>query len=160
MKRDMRGFSLIEIIAVMVILGILASLGGIGLSRSVSMFNFTRENDAMAQKAQIALNRILIEFTYFDTTAAAGFSFSENTYQYPVNIGGTKETNTFRYDPDARQLLWNGVVLCDNVSAFSMTPEPATLPDMKSISVVLSLTGQNSVTQTFNSYVAIKNLGS
>jgi len=167
--KNKTGFSLVEMLCVLVLFGIISSAVTIGFSKSISQFNFTRENDAMSQKAQVALNRILMEFTYLDPGAAAStLDFSGNSYKYPTSCFGTSEINSFVYDPSAKQLLWNhnqdknSYVLCDNVSGFSMslTPAGATPSTLKQVTVTISLTGSNNVTQQFVTQVAIKNLGS
>ena len=56
-----QGFTLIEIVAALVLLGILTSVAGFGLVRVVDGYVFSRENTEMTQKAQLALARMTRE---------------------------------------------------------------------------------------------------
>lgn len=150
------GFSLIEIICVLIILGIIAAAATIGISRTVQQYSFTRENDAMAQKAQVALNRILVEFTNVDTSLVpSSLVFSGGSYQYPANFSGVSEINTLTFDLASKSLLWKGSILCDNVSAFSM-PKIIQSGNVVGVTVVMTLSGNNNVAQVFNSQVMFK----
>jgi len=160
MKKN--GFSLVEVICVLILLGIMASIATIGISRTVSQFNFTRERDALTQKAQIALNRWLIEFTYFDTAGTAGTfdivtTSNVTTYYYPANYAGTTQRNNFSYDSNADQLYWNGNLLCDGVASFSVTPNPspATAATLKYLTISMQI---KDVSSPLSSTIAIKNL--
>lgn len=59
--RSQKGFTLIEIIAVLVLVGMMAAFVGIGLVQGVQGYVFARENAVTTQKAQAALTRMARE---------------------------------------------------------------------------------------------------
>jgi len=70
MMRKDNGFTLIEVIASMIIVGILASIAGMGIVTGIRAYLQTKENAHMAQKAQVAMVRIqreLMELTAIET---------------------------------------------------------------------------------------------
>ncbi len=72
-RQKSRGFTLIEIIAVLVILGIMASLGGFAIVQVVNGYMFSRDNAELSQKAEMAMSRItreITEMTGFTSTAS------------------------------------------------------------------------------------------
>ena len=74
---QIRGFTLIELIASLVLLGLLTSIFGMGLVAAMKSHEFSRANVQMAQKGQLAMARItweLMELTSIEAIAdtAAG----------------------------------------------------------------------------------------
>jgi prepilin-type N-terminal cleavage/methylation domain-containing protein len=61
------GFTLIEIMVTLVIVGILATVAGTALVAGINGYMSARENDAMAQKSQLAMARLSRELTEFTT---------------------------------------------------------------------------------------------
>jgi prepilin-type N-terminal cleavage/methylation domain-containing protein len=62
-KINANGFSLIEVIAVLVIMGILAVGLSVGLIKGVEQYLFANEANSISQKAQLAMARIKKELT-------------------------------------------------------------------------------------------------
>lgn len=60
---DRQGFTLIEIIAVLVILSIVAIFSGNTILHGMQGYIFARNTDAVSQKAQLAMARIKLELT-------------------------------------------------------------------------------------------------
>lgn len=56
--RSQKGFTLIEIIVTLVLVGILAALGGFGIVQAVKGYITVKENSVITQKAQLAMSRI------------------------------------------------------------------------------------------------------
>jgi prepilin-type N-terminal cleavage/methylation domain-containing protein len=78
------GFTLIEVIASLVIMGIVAVIAAMGLVRGVQAYVTTRTSSDTIQRAEYALNRMKLEFMNMDSVTAAGadtISFtSDGTY--------------------------------------------------------------------------------
>jgi len=57
------GFTLVEMIAVLVLTGIIAAVLGLSIAQGVKSYVFVKENISVSQKAQLALSRIEKELT-------------------------------------------------------------------------------------------------
>ena len=60
--RNKAGFTLIEIMVSLVLVGLIASIAGTSVVMGTRGYLFARENDAITQKAQLALGRLNREF--------------------------------------------------------------------------------------------------
>jgi len=123
MQRDSRGFTLIEIIAVLVLVGILGAGGAYAISKAAEAYVFTRDNASMAQKIQAAITRMAVDFTYLDTAATAAqssdgvsFTYVGDYPYYPQAIGDAPVTETHTITQTGTELLYDGDVLLDNVA--------------------------------------------
>lgn len=78
-----RGFTLIEVIVVLVLLGIVAIAFGNIIISSMQGYIFARNTDQLSQKAQLAMARIKIELT--DVTAVSYAAADRIDYTSPRN---------------------------------------------------------------------------
>jgi prepilin-type N-terminal cleavage/methylation domain-containing protein len=92
------GFTLIEVIASLVVMGIVAAVAGMGLVRGIQAYTITRTSTEAVQRAEYAVNRIKQELMNMDTVTAAGpdtITFTSNfTTDYPGRNDGTAYTFT------------------------------------------------------------------
>jgi prepilin-type N-terminal cleavage/methylation domain-containing protein len=88
-KRHPVGFTLIEIVAALVLLGLLGLFTTQLLSTVVRGFVLARSSDAVVQKAQIALQRMTSDFSYLTLVTSS----SQNSITYTANFNGS-ETHT------------------------------------------------------------------
>jgi len=58
LKRNNRGFTLIEVIASLVLVGILAAVAGMGMIQATNAFIFTKESIMLGQKGDLAMSRL------------------------------------------------------------------------------------------------------
>lgn len=158
-----KGFTLIEIIVSLVILGILGTLTILGAVRVVESFVFTRMNAETAQKGHIAMNRLTKEFTNIVSVNSAdstSIDFTSRSY-----LDGTTQTGR-SVSLVGTILVLDGNVLTDDVSGFSMEylatfdgAESSTWSGSRRIIIfTLSLVGANNIVSTFTSRVAPRNL--
>ncbi len=117
--QSQRGFTLIEIIVVMIVLGIMALMGSFGLGRAIEGYNLARENSEVSQKAQIALDRLVVELSHIPfNTVTARYNISAGTagsLTYTANFGGADEIHTFTQA--GNQVLLDNLPLTDLVTA-------------------------------------------
>ena len=69
--RNKAGFTLIEIMVSLVLVGLIAAISGTAVITATRSYLFAKENDAITQKAQLALNRLNREFIELSDIKAA-----------------------------------------------------------------------------------------
>ncbi|MBI4763268.1 MAG: type II secretion system protein [Deltaproteobacteria bacterium] len=167
---DQRGFTMIELIVVMVILGILLTAGFFGLKQAIDGYNLAQANSMSTQKAQNALDRITIELSrivYNSSLARYAISAGSGTsITYTANFGGSDETHTIdlnlnliRLDTDDTKPIIDGVAA--NGLQFSYAdgngnPVGATSPDMRLVGIALTVQVIAGVTRTYNTRVTLQ----
>ena len=115
------GFTLLEIVVSMIILGIMVIIAGLGIVTGTKGYLFTRENAHMAQKAQLAMarmNRELTELMHVTSTTPSSIVYERPGGQYSIaKVGDVikiREGSASLPDED------NGDILIDNVDSFSL----------------------------------------
>ena len=116
-----KGFTLIEIIVTLVLLGILATVAGFGIVEVARGYATARENERMAQSARIALLRISRELIELESVNGAGASeiAVSNADGNQVAIGLSGTTILIDDDTDAD----GGEILIDRVASFQLDYE-------------------------------------
>lgn len=95
------GFTLIEMIASLAIVGILAAIAGIGLVQITEGYLLTQAAAESTQKAQLAMSRMIKEFNY--TTDVSGGSNNSITFD---SFHADEAVDTIR----SFSISWNGTV--------------------------------------------------
>jgi prepilin-type N-terminal cleavage/methylation domain-containing protein len=152
-----KGFTLIEIIAVLVLTGILATVAGMGIVKVSEGLVFAKQNASTTLKAQVALNRIEKEF-HIITGVTAGDAVSFTYTSNKENHLGEGHSLTF----SGGFIYLDGDKLIDNVASFTLSygndysSVSATSwgPGKKVIQVTFALTGAGGVNSTFTMRVA------
>jgi len=117
--RKQSGFTLIEVIVVLVLVSILAVIAGSGFIRGIEGYLFAKENVVISQKAQFAMARIRLEMHEIMSVESA-----EGTY---VTFTTPDGSSTIGLDGNAVKLaggdieLADGDILIDGVASFSLT---------------------------------------
>lgn len=99
------GFTLIELIAAIVLLGVLAATAGVGLVQAVEAFVSARAMTELTQEAQMAVTRISLELKSLDdivtgTTSGTQLTFTStrrgtaDTYRIALDGAGDRVTVT------------------------------------------------------------------
>jgi len=158
--RRQRGFTLIEIIAALILLGILAVTVFGFMGQAVRGFFIARDALAITQKAQIALNRMRIELTYLEKTPSP--TGTATSLSYTAIISGGTENNTIAYDAGGNRITWNTATLIDDVGGltFAYYDAPTSSPTSSYqsttnlIGITLIMLDADGNTATFTTRVA------
>jgi prepilin-type N-terminal cleavage/methylation domain-containing protein len=165
-KLSNKGFTLIELIASLVLAGILAAVAGMGIVQASKAFLFTRATTELGQKNELAMVRMrrsLINLT--DLTAATA-----DTITLKRMNSGNEITEQYQLTGTSLNLIVenNGIsrVLVDNVQDFSLSyrntnNDPWTMgdpvADLAHVGVDLTLAGGNGINVQFSDSVVPRN---
>ncbi len=118
--RNQRGFTLIELVVTLILVGIIGAFTGLFLSTGIQGFLTSKDISETALKAQIALDRISAELRFIETLPVAPVSNTSVTY-------------TSRDLPDQRSISFDSTskaisitvgnssnVLLNNVKSFNL----------------------------------------
>ncbi len=162
--KNNNGFSLIEIIMVLILLGIMGAMAGMGIATFAESFVFSRQAAEISGKAQLTMIRLSKEFTHIKTVAAA--SATSITYARSNDAGGTTNVTITWAGASGDDLTLNSDTLIDNVTSFSLAyldtyngaSNTTWSSDRRIIAVTLALTGPDSTNLTFSSRITPRNL--
>lgn len=119
LRKVSAGFTLLEVILVCVLLGILVLFSTRMFSNVIRGYVLARNSDAAVQKAQNAMQRMTLDFTYLKPNEATGTDHSltynmtlANTSQVTIQQSGNQITYSVSGSP---------YVLTDGVKAGSLT---------------------------------------
>lgn len=150
-----RGFSLIEIIAALVIMGALGALGTVTLVRMVESYQFAKDNAHLSQKAQVALTRISAELNHATEDVKINGDRIRYDAEYPDGSESTRNLigvqggqTVLRLSVDNNPLA-QGYILADNITGFEVSRSNSHLIDIE-----LRMEGENEVEQTFTTSIA------
>ena len=134
-----KGFTLLELIASLVLLGLLTSIFGMGLVAAMQSHEFNRNNVHLAQKSQTALRRIsreLMELTAIEAVSSGGDPFviyrrtdpsnAQTTVRYGLHFDSASNTLLLytALDPNITALdgttTGNGDILINRVGSFML----------------------------------------
>ena len=156
-----RGFTLIEIIASLVIVGLMATVAGFGIVQMAKAFVFAKDTTTLTQKNELAMTRLRMSLQNLTSIAEAesdtisiqrrnpeGELISES---FRLN-GQTLEVLNDSYDPD------NFYALADNVAGLSLTyldgrgdawSTDGDMGDLARILISMTMQGPEGTTVTF-----------
>lgn len=107
--KNRKGFTLIELIATLVLLGILAAVAGIGSIFLAEGYVFTKTNTETVQKAQLAVLRLTKEFTTLSEITPPLSPGANTEITFELYKGSpTPETHTVRVENGALVLVDGG----------------------------------------------------
>ena len=155
-----KGFTLIEMIAVLILVSILAVFVGMGIASIIDGFFLTKMNAENTQKGQVTLTRLVKEFTVL-TSVSSATTTSINFTSYKQGVSGTHVVSWVGND-----LSLDGDILTDNVSEFDLgyydsfdgAKQSTWSSSRKVIEITLKLKGANDVVSVFTDRVKPRNL--
>lgn len=153
-----QGFTLIEVIVVLVLVGILAAMAGIGLVAGVQGYLMASENAEISQKAQIAMTRLGREILQCSNCDAGNIPPGNlGTYTYKIMEDGSDEeiVRAVRFVGNRVELgksLDNTFVLVDQVQSCSLSRETD-----GTITITLVINHAQGGTQTFETKILPRN---
>jgi len=170
LSSNQHGFTLIEFIVVMIVLGILVLGGVFGLRQVVDGYGLARDNSVSTQKVQNALDRIVIELSHVTSNSnGTRYNITAGTpgsISYTANFGGANENHTIDQNGNLVRLDTNdGLVLTNQVTVNGLqfsymdgngNTVAATATNMRLIGIALTVQVTPSVTRTFNARVALQ----
>lgn len=116
MKQD--GFTLIEIIVSLVLVGIITAFAGMGLVQAVESYVFSRDTVALSEKAQLAMTRLVLELKFTESISTA----NANRMDYTSSRGDGTSTYSLRRNPNNNRILvresTTNHILIDNLGTY------------------------------------------
>jgi len=146
-----RGFTLIEVIVSLVLVGIIGAIAGILLVQISKGFVFSKKTAATAQKGQITISRLVKEFSAI-TSISSGTATSI-TFTRDLGV-----THTISWAGTNNPLLIATDIVTDNVNSFNLeyydsyndpSPSPTYLPSTAMIEITLELKGADDIPSEF-----------
>ena len=153
-----RGFTLVEIIVSLVIVGIMAAVAGMGIVSMVQGYEFAKENVVISQKAQLVMARLrceLMNLSDIDSGSSTGSCIrykveteSQNYRKIRLNSGNLELNVSSSQDCSCSSSVDTGDVLSDKVGSLAVKyrdqndsdlAQPFDLSDLRSMHVSFTL---------------------
>lgn len=158
-RLDEKGFTLIEIIVTLMLVGITAAMAGMWIVSVANGYVFAKVNAKTAQNAQLAMTRLVKEFTVLQLQSVTGATATGITFTRPGLATAIVVSQS------GNDLLLNGNTLTDSVETFALAycDGPNSTPSTWSstsriIEITLILKAGNNTPVKFVQRVAPRNL--
>ena len=169
--RQQAGFSLIETILVLLLLGIMAAVAAFGISKVVTGFMTSRGSVAIAGKGQLALLRLSREFRVITSVTSASATSITFVALHPPAVASdppvaksytvAKSGNTITLNDGA-----NNDILVDQVNSLTLayydtyngTSQTTWASSRRIIQMTIILNGPESSTLSFTTRIAPRNI--
>lgn len=167
-RGNILGFTLIEVIVSLILIGILAAAGGMGIVQAVQGYVMVKDNATITQKAQLAMSRITreaVEMTGFSTAPSVSI-LPLKSVERNVTIGlDSGQIKVAQASIGTVPTLSTGDTLINNVNAFTLqyykgSSAWATSDDinlLSAIDVTVQLTRPDGGYMTFTNRISPRN---
>jgi prepilin-type N-terminal cleavage/methylation domain-containing protein len=112
------GFTLIELISVIMIVAILSVIAGMGLVQISNGYVFAKKNAVASQQAQVAMTRLIKELSSIQAISAATATSITYTRE---DTPHTFTSHTLSWTAANQPVTLDGDALMDKVQSFSLT---------------------------------------
>lgn len=121
-KAGMRGFTIIEMILVIVVVGAIFAIGAAIMGRAFESYRLTREVTDADWQGRVALERMMRELREIRTLTAADLDFSSNTQVWFIDTDGNGVC--FYRDAATSRLMRSAAASSALCSAVASSPQP------------------------------------
>lgn len=158
-----QGFTLIEIVVTLVLVGILSSIAGMGVVKAMEAYVFTRESSAMAQKTQAAFARLSKTIINISDVDFTGIGDPSKKLIVTLERANVEVTETYEFADGALTLTVSdatahilidgldtdasGFIYLENDGSNWNTSSPE--DDLSRIQIVFAMTSSSGQTVTF-----------
>jgi prepilin-type N-terminal cleavage/methylation domain-containing protein len=121
-KLDARGFTLIELIASLVLLGIIAVIAGMGIVQITKQYVFAQKAGETAQVAQVAMARMVKELARVRSGSSIGTATApvSITFATPPSETGTISWSGSDSGTFVKPILMNSLPLIENINNLTL----------------------------------------
>ncbi len=168
-----RGFSLVELIASLLLMGIIGGIWGLGMVQVIGGFLHSRQNAEAFMKGQMGMTRMAKELRMASALGTDPAPGADDISFVRTDDGRDREIR-INHDPGAGTVNLNGEVLVDDVRRFFLTyaetyaedppplanrVPPSDLPRIRLVTIHLDLNGPQDTVVRFEARVFLRGLG-
>lgn len=161
MRNTSKGFTFLEVIIVIVLVGIIAAAAGLGYVKVVKGILFTKMNASTIQKGQITIMKLVKEFTNISISSITAANSTSITFK---TVKNGESGSPVKVTLSGNEVTFGGDVLTDQVSEFTLKyytdsqTETTVLTAIRMIEITLKLTGADGVISEFKARAKPRNL--
>lgn len=166
--KNTQGFTLIEILVTLMLVGIITVFAGMGIVRVIQGFLFTKENATTVQKGQMVMTRLIKEFTVIkniDEVSDADFMEFKAQKWFVGETESDEVIGKIELTSGNLVLTLDGkpLTLTDQVSAFDLEYYDADYAQCaptsaRIIRITLTLEGADGVNSVFTNRITPRNI--
>lgn len=159
-----KGFTLLEMTMVLLLMGIIGSIWGLGLIQIIDGFLLSKYNTETAQKGQMAMTRLVKEIQSIEYIFTAADPPSNTFIEYSRDAA---QTDIHKIKFSAKQVTIDDNILIDSVNNFTMNyyEKYNSLPADNSFSsadkiieIILKLDSGSGIPSEFKTFVFLRGL--
>jgi len=168
LKNSSKGFSLIEVVVSLLLLGIVSAIWGLGIVQVTEGFLLSVQNRETSQNVQTCMSRLTKEFQSITSLPPASVP-SSDVLAFIRNTGGADETHTVSFVSGTGEIQIDSHVLTDRVNSFTLRyydthdaviplPSPVTPEKVRLIGIRLEVRGADDILSVYENRVFLRGL--